>query len=272
MNAQDFLGLTKTHNPHRWYLPVTLDVCTPGHFLYGGAALAAGVTALQLTTGRPIVWATAQYLSYARPPSIVDIDVVVPTSGHNVTQARAVAHVDDKEIITINGALGRRDTAISGTWVVPPASVPDPDSCPPRTDMPSGFLFDRIEKRLIRWPRSHEDGRALFWVRIPSLEMSAAALALIADFMPNAMTDVLGIKAGGTSLDNTIRILRTDPTDWVLCDCHVHGLSHGFGHGLLHMWSKEGALLATGSQSFIFRSWEDAQARHAPFKNPRQTS
>ena len=35
------------------------------------------VEALEGTTGRPLIWATGQYLSYARPPSIMDIDVTV---------------------------------------------------------------------------------------------------------------------------------------------------------------------------------------------------
>ncbi len=54
------------------------------------------------------MWATAQYLSYANPPSIMDIDVTIAVAGKQVTQARAVGHVGDREILTVNAALGQR--------------------------------------------------------------------------------------------------------------------------------------------------------------------
>ena len=69
MHAQEFLGLQATHNPHRWYLPVERKLCTRQGFLFGGCGLAAAVAALETTAARPLVWATAQYLSYARTPA-----------------------------------------------------------------------------------------------------------------------------------------------------------------------------------------------------------
>ena len=76
MDARKFLGLEATHNPHRWYLPVVPGLCTGNMFLFGGCGLAAAIEAMEATTGRPLVWATAQYLSYARPPSVMDIGLV----------------------------------------------------------------------------------------------------------------------------------------------------------------------------------------------------
>ena len=55
------------------------------------------------------MWATAQYLSYAKPGSVVDVDVTIAVSGRNSTQARAVGHVADREIFTVNAALGARE-------------------------------------------------------------------------------------------------------------------------------------------------------------------
>src|SRR5205085_462531 len=82
----------------------------------GGAA----IEALERTTGRPLVWATAQYLSYARPPSVVDIAITEIVRGHRSSQARAVARVDGEEIFTVNGALGARDFPLSGSWAIRP--------------------------------------------------------------------------------------------------------------------------------------------------------
>jgi acyl-CoA thioesterase len=109
MDSRTFLGLQQTHNPFRWYLPVEMKLCTGGNFLYGGSALGAAISALEGATGRNVIWVTAQYLSYARPGEVMDIDVIVPVTGNAITQARVIARVGEREIITVNAALGDRD-------------------------------------------------------------------------------------------------------------------------------------------------------------------
>ena len=128
MDARDWLGLEPTHNPMRWFLPVVPGISTGGGFLFGGCCLGAAISALEGATDRPIVWATAQYLSYARPPAVMDIDVIVPVTGKKITQARAIAHVGDTEILTVQAALGHREIPAEGTWPSPP-DVPTPDEC-----------------------------------------------------------------------------------------------------------------------------------------------
>ena len=66
LTPREWLGLEATHNPHRWYLPVIPRLSVREIFLFGGAGLAAATTALEETTGRPVVWATAQYLDFAK--------------------------------------------------------------------------------------------------------------------------------------------------------------------------------------------------------------
>jgi hypothetical protein len=65
-----------------------------------GQGLGAAISAMEGTTGRECVWATAQYLSYAKPGDVVDIDVTIAVDGHQITQARAVCRVADREILT----------------------------------------------------------------------------------------------------------------------------------------------------------------------------
>lgn len=75
------VDLQSTHNPHRWLLVVddSVSVGPPGRkFLFGGVGLASSITAMERTLGRPTIRAMSQYLSYAEPPSVVDIDVIVP--------------------------------------------------------------------------------------------------------------------------------------------------------------------------------------------------
>jgi len=85
--------------------------------------------------------------------------------------------------------------------------------------------------------------------------MSAATLAVLGDYVPFGVGQALGQMAGGTSIDNTLRVARLVPTEWVLLDIQVHTIQNGFGHGLVHLWSEDGTLLAIASQSCIVRFW-----------------
>jgi acyl-CoA thioesterase II len=271
VDARSFLGLTATHNPFRWTLPVTPGVCSPAGFLFGGCGLGAAIAALEGTTGRPLVWATAQYLSYARPPEVMDLDVIVPVAGHQVTQARVVAHVADREVLTVNAALGHRTIELEGTWAAMP-EVPAPEECAHRESrIPTNgdTLMDRVEVRLASARSLSElpgpgmpGGRSALWAKLPDvLEMSSASLAVLGDYVPFGIGQALGVAAGGNSLDNTLRIGEQVDTEWVLLDVRVHQIRNGFGHGDVHLWSESGALLATASQSTIVRMWNGLPGR-----------
>jgi acyl-CoA thioesterase II len=257
MDAREWLGLQPTHNPMRWYLPVVPGISTAGGFLFGGCGLGAAISALEGTTGRPVVWATAQYLSFARPGSIMDIDVTVAVSGRQTTQARAVGHVGGTEILTVNAALGSRDFLESGQWVVRP-DVPPPAECPVRESRAN--VGDSILSRLDqRWalPGGGGDGRCAVWSRMPDLlKVSAPALAVLGDYVPLGLGVTLDHDVASNSLDNTVRVASTVPTEWVLLDIRVDMVSNGFGHGQVHLWAEDGKLMATASQSALIRLWK----------------
>src|SRR5438552_3992721 len=181
--------------------------------LFGGCGLAAAVEAMERVTGRPLVWGTAQYLSFARAPAVVDFDVVVEVAGHNVSQARAVGRVGGDEILTVNAALGRRPAEFQGQWAIRP-EVPPPDDCPPRPmdDRHRHSIMSTIDMRLALARRPEElpgppgDGRAALWARIPDLDPSTTTLAILGDLVPFGIGQALGERAGGHSLDNTRRV------------------------------------------------------------------
>ena len=267
VDAREWLGLQPTHNPVRWTLPITPGISTGGGFLFGGCGLGAAIAAIEGTADRPVVWATAQYLSYANPPSIMDIDVTLAVVGSSVTQARAVGHVGDREILTVNAACGARPADDSGTWEEPPV-VPPPDACEPRgVRFPgSESIMNRLDVRLAN-ARGMDDveghpapgGRSALWARVPDLLdlSSAAALAILGDYVPFGIGQAIGRRAGGSSLDNTLRVAHLVPTEWVLLDIRIHAIAEGFGHGVVHLWADDGSLLATASQSTIVRYWKD---------------
>lgn len=267
MDSRSFLGLRRSHNPYRWSMEVTPSVITGGGFLFGGCGLGAAISALEGTAGRPCVWATAQYLSYAAPGEVLDVDVTVAVEGHQITQARAVCHVGNREILTVNAALGQRPMPYGGQWETMPAYVGRPLDHKVRVHRleTTGTIMERLEQRLVKGKPfelldgTPQDGQTVVWARIPEVidGVDAAALAILGDFVPMAVGQALGVRGGGNSLDNTLRVVRLVPTEWVLLDIRVHGVDHGFGHGLVHMYAEDGTLLATASQSCILRLWKD---------------
>ena len=102
---------------------------TPAGTLQGGAGLGAAISAMQIVSGRPVIWATAQYLAFALGNAPVELEVTIEVSGHNTTQARCVVSRDGKEILTAHSALGSRDFDVEDVWCAPPA-VPAPEDCP----------------------------------------------------------------------------------------------------------------------------------------------
>ena len=197
----------------------------------------------------------------------MDIDVTLAVSGHQISQARAVCHVGDREILTVNAALGDRDLDETGQWETMPADVPPPQSCKERPHVLdwSGTISGRMDQRIIKGREelseldgTPSDGRTIMWVRIKSLVdgIDAAALGILGDFIPMATGQALGLRAGGNSLDNTIRFARLVPTDWVLLDIQIESVQRGFAHGTIQMFAEDGTLLATASQSCIARKWK----------------
>ena len=57
-----FFDLDPTDDPNKWTLDVSMGISVgpPKHkFLFGGVGLASSITAMERTTGRPTIWATA---------------------------------------------------------------------------------------------------------------------------------------------------------------------------------------------------------------------
>ncbi len=266
-DAATFLGLEPTSDPLRWRLPLRPRLLSAAGALYGGAGLAAAVAALEAATARPLVWATAQYLSFVRPPADLEVHLALAVTGTHTTQARAsVVHADGGEVLTALATLGRRPAPAAGTWATPP-DVPAPAET--RRQWRPGMdgtvhealdmrIVSGVSRRQLLRGRSAPDtgGRAAFWLRVPggARVPDAGDLALVGDTVPSGFATATGLPVTGNSLDNTLRVGSLVPTEWVLADVHVHALADGYGHGIAHLWSEDGTLLGTASQSAVVRS------------------
>jgi acyl-CoA thioesterase II len=262
VDVAEFMGIERA-GESSWQLRVEPRVSTPGDFLFGGCGLGAALVALEGASGRPTVWATAQYLSYAPLGSTMRIEVTLVVVGHRTTQARATGWVDDREILTVNAALGRTDLELGGVWVEPP-TVPEPDHCPPRRfpDFMRSSIFEHIETRVAAGRTFEQldgtagDSRSALWCRVPGhLEPSAATLAVFGDFLSGGVSIPIGRRVMGQSLDNTLRCVQLEPTEWVLCDMRIHAVVGGYGQGIAFLWSEQGTLLGSASQSVAVKEW-----------------
>ena len=255
-----------TADPTRWFLPVTPAVSTPGRFLFGGCGLAAGIVAMEAASERPAIWASAQYLSFAPTGSVLRWDVELTATGKYLTQARAVGSYSDQDIITVNAALGSPVEGARGSGAtVVPSQVEGPHAYPNR-EWPSFMgdsVFARVEQRLAAG-RGFEDldpdatdPHSVWWFHIPGhLEPSAATLAILGDYVTGGVSQALGERTMSRSLDNTLRVGRLVPTEWLLCDSWIQFAAGGFAYGEAHLFAEDGTLLGTASQSMSTRPWD----------------
>jgi acyl-CoA thioesterase len=261
-----YLGLVPTEDPLRWELPLRPQLMTGGGFLYGGAGLAAAIAAMELSTSRPVVWATAQYVSFARMPATLTLEVTISAAGRNTTQARCLVRSGQDEILVTLATLGRKDLPVAGTWAKMPDVTPWQDTRPQTPEVVLGTVHEALDMRIVHGVsrrqlikgRSHRDpsGRAAFWLRIPGGRKvpDAADLAMVGDVVPSGFANVSGEPITGNSLDNTIRTARLVETEWVLADVQIHAILDGFGYGRAHLWAEDGTLLGTASQSSVIRT------------------
>jgi acyl-CoA thioesterase II len=266
MDARSFLGLQPTDHPHRFTLPVTSSLCSFSGNLFGGAALGAGIEAMELATGRSVLWATAQYVSFTPADTTVDLQVTLAAAGSVVTQARVTGTAGGSEVFTVIGALGSRPGAPEFRFADRPL-VRRPGDCPERQLRMPGqqSINQHLEMRVAKGRSWDEldgtptaDGRSALWARMPGVDQpSASALAILGDWVPAGVGQALGQQTGGSSLDNTLRVVKLVPTEWVLLDIRVHAVHNGFAHGVVYQWAMDGTLLATASQSVKVRYADD---------------
>lgn len=265
MTTADFLGLTpQPDGTHA--LTMTNQLLGGGSgSLFGGVGLAAGLIALEAETGQAPVYMTCQFASTIAPPDELVISTEILAKGRTACQARQTGTSGDRTILALLGATGDRRADHHRIWRTMPEVAP-PEACEPLQRMQDvDSLHDHVEVRMARgmFGFSAEDtvGRGtpsgdastLFWTRMDTVAHDAAALALMADYLPSAIGNSLGQQVFCSSLDNTIRFVEPIEPDtsseWVLCESHVEFVAAGFATNRGFMWRRDGTLLASANQS-----------------------
>jgi acyl-CoA thioesterase len=90
------------------------------------------------------------------------IDVYVPVEGNAITQARVIGHVGEREIITVNAALGDRTFEHAGQFVTAPeVGRPDEYKTWKHHRIAEGTIHDFMEERIVKArPESDLDASA----------------------------------------------------------------------------------------------------------------
>jgi acyl-CoA thioesterase len=263
----DFLG-DQQIDDRTWRTAITPELCSPAGGLYGGAGLAMAAAALESVTSRPLRWITCQFVASGTPGETLTTRVEIDAEGHRITQASVWCGVGERTVLRVVAALGdQRPDSPSGTWLEPPL-VPGPEECTPLViPFPTdGTCFDLTERRIAvgpgieRFARGEPSGPGLqfaLWSRIVGhLSTTPAMLAWLADIVPMGVSAGLAVPLGAMSLDNTLRVVGASnehSDDWVLVDIRPGAAAEGYAHGDVHLWSRDGTLLATGSQTAVLR-------------------
>ena len=261
----DFVQIEETDVPGTFRLPVTTALCVGApskRFMFGGVGLAAGISAIERFSNQQLIWATAHYYSFVRELQELSLEVQIAATSKHMVHASVTVHAGSDVAFRCMGTLGQQPSIDSRRWLSAP-DVPSPEACPEghhwRGD--HGGLHGRLEIRVAkgRYGRdrigmAEPDGRLVLWVRTKeALDVSAQLLAVVADLLPNAVGNALGQNAGGSSLDNTLRVVRLQPTTWILAEIFIHAIERGIAHGEVRLFTESRELLAIANQSLVVR-------------------
>ena len=222
-----------------------------GKHLSGGAAMAAAISALEIETGKPLICASGQFVGSPAAGAQVDIAISIAKAGRSITHARAETSSNEVSLLNLQASVGARSGDADHTWSSRP-DAPPPSSCEKlrfirmdENDQHSHMDFRHVSK---------SGGTMTFWAKAPQdRAIRSSDLALVADYLPEAVHGALGVPAGAVSLDNELRIIKRERSDWLLCVTELSTVANGLFHGRMDVFSEAGSLVGLASQSGVVR-------------------
>lgn len=256
MSADTIMNLLrlKAESDETWSISIDRRLCLgpPGaKHLSGGACSAILIDTLEQVTGKPLIQASAQFFKAPKVDDIVTVSLVHYKPGRSIDMATAAMIDAEEPQVRLSASLGTRHDIGNYQWTRNiEVSSPEKSTDIPFVRADPGDLHTVLEMRLAAEP---QDGRLLFWVRSPSQPVTSSArfLALIADYLPEAIHLSIGRPAGAISLDNSIRMVSNQLTEWTLCEAQLDAIQRGIFQGRMNIFSERGQLLACASQSGV---------------------
>jgi len=211
---------------------------------------------MEEATQRDALWLVTQFIAPANVGDTIDVAVDELALGGRIAQLQVRAQVGARTIFTALGATAHpRPGGLTGQYLPMPAVSPPEDSAP-LSFGPSAWgdaeveASRRLEYREARYVGEAPPGALALWARLHGIdELTRAGVAYLADMVPPAVARAAGRLGGGFSLDNALRFADLPPADWVLLDLRGELATNGYGHGSLTVWTPDGTLVATGSQT-----------------------
>ncbi len=267
----DFLGLVAEDSPGQFRFTVADHLARLDGRLYGGTAIAASIAAAEAVSDRRALWMTTQFVASATHGAEISVLAEVLAPGRRTNQLRVTGTDDSGQVIFASlGATGNyREDGLTDEFENAPV-VTDPDSSERWTSPFSGLVrfarsggteppfrensgFNTVMEIRQAEILEHPDpapGRICLWIRRTDHEpITAVVAAYMADMVPLSVAYAFEVVAGGTSLDNTIRIGSFVDSEWMLLDLRPHLAVGDYAHGAAHIWSENGHLMATASQT-----------------------
>ncbi len=254
-----FLGLDVADDGRTGSFVIRPLLVNPNGRLFGGTAVAASVAMMESLGHGEVAWLTTQFIGSAGVGETVRLQTVVSAGGRRTAQVRVTGSADGREIFVTLGAVGAaRPGPDPAQWLEMPKVAP-PESCLPYAGLRPGnparaALVERLHAVPVD-PRDDQPNRVALWTRIRGqVSTTPAMLGWLADMVGLAIRKAApGAYDGATSLDNTLRISGRTHGEWVLVDLHGESVRAGYGHGRALLWSADGQLLATASQTAVMR-------------------
>ena len=256
----EILGLQFDDELGRCHFELVPGLARHDGALYGGAAIAVSVAAMEAATNRPCLWLTTQYVATAGQTDIIECTTDVLARGRNITQSQVTGRHGDRVLfVSIGSTATPREGGLEGQYVEGPLVSPPEESgsmvlgAPgaPSTSSVQG-ITRQVEYRAAELLGDPATAPQLaMWARLKvGHPVTPASISFVADMVPGAIARANGLIGGGASLDNSLRFGRIpDGEEWVLLELRAQMAVGAHAHGSVHVWSRHGALLAVGGQS-----------------------
>lgn len=219
--------------------------------MMGGVTSGAMVTAMEMTSGKRLIWSSTQFVSYAPAQTDFYFEIKLLAQGRRITQAQGSMFDGERLVLVTSAALGEMDHTGEHDQPVTQDDKPEvmvlPEQCTRKEDVGvSGGLMDQFERRVAQ--HSDADGFESLWFRLKSpAPTSTGLLAVLGDFLPGAVS----YTRGSSSVDNTLRVNCLEDSTWLLAESRIRAVRGRLFQGSMNIFSEKGRLLAHASQSGI---------------------